>query len=484
MENNLTEPRKIMVWYRNDLRIHDHQPLIEACQKSQFVLPVFCFDPRQFQSTAYHTLKTGYFRTRFLIESIQDLRASFQALGANLLVRVGYTEEILLELAQKYGIQKVFAFKEVATEEIALADIVEEKLWKKGISMDLYLGNTLYNKEDLPFPIKDIPDTFTLFRKRVERDTFIRECFPAPKVVQVPTDIEWGNIPDIKEFPVQEEAWDDRSVMEFRGGETEGLKQLKEYIWDRELIKTYKITRNGLIGRDYSSKLSAWLSLGCLSPRRVYSEIRLFEKEKISNDSTQWLIFELLWRDYFRFVFKKYGSKLFLEKGLKQKGPESSKIMEELYLEKWKKGETGIPFIDANMREMNATGFMSNRGRQNVASFLVHDLKIKWTLGAAYFEEKLVDYNPSSNWGNWAYIAGVGNDPRENRYFNILKQSFDYDPKGEYVKRWCPELQNLPPYLIHQPYVMNQEQKELYNVYPGNTYPLPIVEFKKFEQQV
>lgn len=485
MENNLNGSRRIMVWFRNDLRIHDHQPLIEACHKAQFVIPVFCFDPRQFCITPYNTRKTGYFRARLLLESVQDLRKSFQSLGADLLIKIGYPEEVLVETAQKYGVQKVFGFKEVATEEIALADSVEEKLWKAGISLNLFLGNTLYNKEDLPFPIKDIPDTFTIFRKKVERDAFIRECFDTPEQIQVPIDIEWGKMPLLKEiFPGEELENDSRAVMNFKGGESEGLKQLKEYIWEKEFIKTYKLTRNGLIGREYSSKLSSWLSLGCISPRKVYSEIKNFERERISNESTQWLIFELLWRDYFRFVFKKYGSKLFLEKGLKKVAPESNKKADELYLDKWKKGETGIPFIDANMREMNATGFMSNRGRQNAASFLVHDLKIKWTLGAAYFEEKLIDYNPSSNWGNWAYIAGVGNDPRENRYFNILKQAFDYDPKGEYIRLWLPELQNLPPYLIHQPYIMNEEQKSLYNVYPGNTYPLPIVEYKKYEHQV
>jgi len=484
MENNLTGLKKIMVWFRNDLRIHDHQPLLEACSKADMVLPVFCFDPRWFSGTNYKTLKTGYFRARFLLESVQDLRLNLQNRGADILIKTGHPEEVLPEIAQKYGIQKVFGFKEVATEEITLADLVEEKLWKSGISMNLFLGNTLYNKEDLPFPIKDIPDTFTNFRKRVERDSFVRECFPEPDKIKVPQDIEWGRMPQLSEFSLIPENQDERTVMVFKGGESEGLGQIKDYIWDRECIRTYKTTRNGLLGRDYSSKFSPWLSLGCISPRKVYAEIRKFEKERVANDSTQWLLYELLWRDYFRFVFKKYGSKLFLEKGLKEISPESNKIAETLFLDKWKNGETGIPFIDANMRELNATGFMSNRGRQNVSSFLVHDLKIRWTLGAAYFEEKLIDYNPSSNWGNWAYIAGIGNDPRENRYFNILKQAFDYDPKGDYVRKWIPELGSLPTYLIHQPHLLNQEQKDLYHVIPGIDYPLPIVEFKKFEQQV
>ena len=164
-------------------------------------------------------------------------------------------------------------------------------------------------------------------------------------------------------------------------------------------------------------------------------EIKKFEKEKGANDSTYWLVFELLWRDYFRFMFKKRGTSYFMESGFKGVTQELAPNQDELF-EKWKNAETGVPFIDANMKELNLTGFMSNRGRQNVASYLVKDLNVNWTYGAAYFEEKLIDYSPASNWGNWAYVAGVGNDPRENRHFNIEKQAADYDPKGLYVDLW------------------------------------------------
>jgi deoxyribodipyrimidine photo-lyase len=478
----LTGEKRILVWFRNDLRLHDHQPLFEACQKGENVIPLFCFDPRWFENTNYGTLKTGYFRAKFLLESVQDLRAALQKKGADLLVRIGLPEEIIPELSVFHKVQSVYAFKEVATEEIRLSDLVEKNLWKTGISMNLFLGNTLYNKEDLPFPIKDVPDIFSNFRKRVERDSFVRECFETPSNIGVPLEIEWGKMPKIKDFGIAEKPLEERAVMPFKGGESEGLKQLQEYIWENKTIKTYKQTRNGLIGRNYSSKFSSWLSAGCISPRKVYAEIKAFEREYGVNDSTGWLIFELLWRDYFRFVFKKYGSKLFLPKGLKNLAPEVNVLSQKSLLELWKKGETGIPFIDANMRELNASGFMSNRGRQNVASFLVHDLKVDWTLGAAYFEEKLIDYNPASNWGNWAYIAGVGNDPRENRKFNILKQAFDYDPKGEYVKRWIPELCSLPSEWVHQPFNMNKEQKTTYSTGTKKVYPKPIVEFKLFEQ--
>ncbi len=474
--------KRILVWFRNDLRIHDHQPLFEAIQKADEVIPVFCIDSRLFDQTIYGTKKMGAFRAKFLLESIHDLRKSLQKIGGNLIVRTGIPEDIITDLADQFQVNAVYAYKEVASEEVNLGDLLEQKLWKLKITVNLYLGNTLYNKEDLPFPIKDLPDMFTSFRKKVEKDSFVRKSYETPEKITVPASADWGEIPDLKTLGFEEIENDSRAVLVYKGGESEGLERLNHYLWNSKAVTTYKNTRNQLIGADYSSKFSAWLSLGCISPRKIYHELKRFESEKIANDSTYWLFFELLWRDYFRFVFKKYGNKLFRQQGLKNEKPERNLQRETLNLERWKNGLTGIPFIDANMRELKRTGFMSNRGRQNVASFLVKDLKVNWTLGAAWFEEILLDYNPASNWGNWAYIAGVGNDPREDRYFNVLKQSHDYDSKGEYIRLWIPELANLPNSFIHQPHLINGKEEEKYGITIGKEYPSPIIDFKKFEK--
>jgi deoxyribodipyrimidine photo-lyase len=154
----------------------------------------------------------------------------------------------------------------------------------------------------------------------------------------------------------------------------------------------------------------------------------------VANDSTYWLIFELLWRDYFRFVAAKYGTKIFQAQGICKK--ETQWQHDVARFESWRTGNTGVDFIDANMKELLLTGFMSNRGRQNVASFLTKDLGIDWRWGAAWFESQLMDYDVCSNWLNWAYVAGVGNDPREDRYFNIESQVRKYDPDNHYTKLW------------------------------------------------
>jgi deoxyribodipyrimidine photo-lyase len=440
--------KTILVWFRNDLRIHDNEILLEASQKASIIVPVFCFDPRHFIQTVYHTQKTGGFRTQFLLESVADLKSSLQKIGGDLLIKVGKPEEIIPQICKKYNVDEVYHHREVASEETLVSSLTEDALWKLKINLKHFIGHTLYHKEDLPFPIKDIPDVFTSFRKKVERESIIKPSIATPHKIVVPQNLEASVIPTAQDLGIEIPQKDSRSVLDFKGGETEGLRRLKYYLWDTNLLQKYKLTRNGLIGGDYSSKLSAWLTAGCLSPREIYWAIKEYEKERGANESTYWLIFELLWRDYFRFMFKKHNCTFFKEGGFKGIKPEVASNQEALF-EKWKNGETGLPFIDANMKELNLSGFMSNRGRQNVASYLVKDLKVNWTWGAAYFEEKLIDYNPASNWGNWAYIAGVGNDPRENRYFNIPKQAKDYDPKAEYMKLWLPELSALKPEEIH-----------------------------------
>ena len=393
------------------------------------------------------------------MESVADLRNSFRAAGGDLIIRIGKPESILPELVVKYKVDEVYHHREVASEETGVSTLVENALWKLKINLKHFIGHTLYHKEELPFPINAIPDVFTNFRKKVERDSSVRNCFKAPGAMKFPENMDTGELPELSELGFTEpEFFDDRSVMKFKGGETEALQRLQDYFWNSNSVKTYKHTRNGLIGADYSSKFSAWIALGCLSPREVYWEIKKYEQLHGDSDSTYSLFLELLWRDYFRYMFKKYGNKFFQKAGFKGVAPDEGENQDEFF-KLWKNAETGIPFIDANMRELNSTGFMSNRGRQNVASFLVKDLKVNWMWGAAYFEEKLIDYCPANNWGNWAYIAGVGNDPRQYRHFNVLKQAMDYDPQGDYIRLWIPELAAINVAQIHQPWKLTETER-------------------------
>jgi deoxyribodipyrimidine photo-lyase len=182
----------------------------------------------------------------------------------------------------------------------------------------------------------------------------------------------------------------------------------------------------------------------------------------------------LLWRDYFRLIAKKYGDKIFVSNGIsEEEAPEWS--TDRTLFNIWAQARTGVPMIDANMRELNTTGFMSNRGRQNVASFLVNDMKVHWLLGAEYFESMLIDYDPCSNYGNWNYIAGVGVDPRPGRWFNVVHQGKRYDSKGEHAHHWLPELDVISGSKVHDLPIMSKADMEEYNIILGKDYPKAVV---------
>lgn len=477
------QKRRAILWFRQDLRLHDNEALTDALRCADELIPVYIFDERVFNGyTRFGFPKTGHFRAQFILEAVADLKASLQKLGSNLIIKIGKPEEELFEIARKAQSNWVFCNRERTKEEVEVQDKLEKKLWTIGQEMRYSRGKMLYHTADLPFPVTHTPDVFSQFRKEVERFVPIRQPLPAPTKIFQPVSVQLdpGHLPTLKELGYDSTGLDERAVMPFIGGETAGLERLKYYLWDSQLVKSYKDTRNGMLGGDYSSKFSPWLAQGCLSPKLIYHEIQRFEAAHGSNESTQWLILELMWRDFFRFMAKKHGNKIFLIGGTKG-APDTRWRNDRHLLQKWIEGTTGVPFIDANMRELKLTGFMSNRGRQNVASFLTKDLLVNWQMGAEYFESMLIDYDPCSNWGNWNYVAAVGSDPRENRYFNILTQAHKYDPNGAYVKFWLPELANLPQEWIHRPDRMSESIQRVFNFRLGTHYPDALVSSDRWE---
>lgn len=426
------------MWFKNDLRIRDNEVLWRAYQNGNEVYPLYIFDPRYFETTLLGFERTGSYRVRFLLESLEELKHHLEQLGGNLIIRHGKSEEVIPDLVGQWGIDQVLCSKEVAYEEQKIAVKVERELVKKGVSLIQYWQQALYHEEDVPWPIKQVPNVFTAFRKESEKTVEVRAEFDQPTVINYPGGIDAGTVPELCTFQLQAKKRNKHAVLNFKGGEKQAWKRLQDYFWKDDLLKTYKLTRNGLIGKDYSTKLSPWLALGCISAKSVYHEIKKYERERVKNSSTYWLFFELLWRDFFKFMTKKHGGTIFLSSGITGDTPDTEDHQEKF--EKWKNGKTGELFVDANMTELNETGFMSNRGRQNVASYLIHDLKVNWTWGAMWFENRLIDYDPCSNWLNWAYIAGVGNDPQKGRKFNLENQTLKYDPKGEYIKQWLGKV--------------------------------------------
>ena len=468
---------RILLWFRNDLRLHDHEPLHRALEQKAEIIPVYCFDPRQFGQTSFGFEKTGSYRAQFLLESVADLRQSLKAKGSDLVIRHGKPEEEIPTLVKALQVDAVYWHEEVTSEELAVDAALEKQLAQLKVGYEVYWGATLYHPDDLPFEVSQLPKVFTSFRKKVEKSSSVYPAFATPTKLSSLPNLETGQLPTLATLGLEKKTPDSRGVLLFKGGETEALKRLDHYFWDADKLRVYKQTRNGMLGADYSSKFSPWLALGCLSPRRIYSEVGTYEAKRVRNNSTYWLVFELLWRDFFRFICAKHGDTVFYPSGLR--GLRVDWKDDWPRFEQWTRGETGYPLVDANMRELAATGFMSNRGRQNVASFLTKNLGIDWRMGAEWFESLLIDYDVCSNWGNWNYTAGVGNDARGFRYFNIPKQSKDYDPDGQYVKHWLPELQKVSRKKIHSPWKLDSEEQKRCNVRLGVDYPNPVVDLEK-----
>jgi deoxyribodipyrimidine photo-lyase len=404
------ESRKILVWFRNDLRLHDNEMLVEAISKSDSILPVYFFDPRHFENNADETVKEKHNRFQFLAESVIALRESLKKMGGNLLIISGTPEDHIPALAEQYELAEVYHHREVATEETTVSSNVEDLLWKLRINLKHFIGHTLYNKEDLPFPIKDIPDVFSQFKKKTERDAIVKDCFPSPEHINFVEVEAWGELPEC--------SGAFSSVP--RGGEEEGIKHLQELFAAGSDIYI-RSSKAHAAQHSFSSKLSPWLAVGSLSPRKVYWAVKEAEQKFGSNGHFTQLILGLLWRDFFRFMFKKHSVNYFRDIVAEvTEFPQTEEYLQNL--QQWKDGKTGNPIVDQYMTELKHSGFITHTGRLLVATYLIYILKLNWVDGAEYFEKKLIDYSPASNWGNWAYVAGGGKDPRSKNAFDLDKQ--------------------------------------------------------------
>ncbi|AQL06786.1 Blue-light photoreceptor PHR2 [Zea mays] len=322
--------RRTLVWFRADLRLHDHEPFHAAAGASSSLLPVFVFDPRDFGKSPSGFDRTGPYRANFLLDSVADLRRSLRARGGDLVVRVGRPEVVIPELARAAGAEAVYAHGEVSRDEVRTEERVQKAVEKEGINVKYFWGSTLYHVEDLPFRLDDMPSNYGGFREAVKR-LDVRKVLEAPeevKCVPMKNVLEPGDIPTLAELGLTAPpamAQDSKPAVgsTLIGGETGALERLKKFAAECSMQpnKADKSnTQDSIYGANFSCKISPWLATGCLSPRFMYEELKKHATRAISSESTpknndgtsdagtNWLMFELLWRDFFRFITKKYSS--------------------------------------------------------------------------------------------------------------------------------------------------------------------------------
>ncbi len=457
---------KILIyWFRQDLRLQDNPALLKACQSATHLVPVYIHDSVNNADTAWGFKRTSTHRIEFLSSALKGLHSSLSRAGNQLLELHGDSATVLKQLADTVGINEIHCESIAAPEE----QEVVRRLRASGLQVCETWQSTMLEISELPFMVDRLPEVFTQFRNRIEA-AGIAPRVPFSQPVRIPPsptlpsalpsslpsslpDSLLSSVPSLAPTPSQaswtkdEKAIDARASSfpyrkpEFFGSEQAAHAHLAKY-FAGSLASTYKTTRNELTGVNFSTKFSPWLALGAISAPQIMQALRTYETSQGANASTYWIWFELLWRDYFRVLHLKYGRTLYHEHGLSvQANPSLSMRQTDSQhhaerLEQWCTGHTGQPLIDAAMRELHLTGYLSNRLRQVVASYLIYDLKLDWRAGAAWFESQLIDYDTYSNQGNWLYIAGLGTDPRGGRRFNIEKQTQDHDPQGHYRTRW------------------------------------------------
>jgi deoxyribodipyrimidine photo-lyase len=436
----------ILYWFRQDHRLSDNPALAQACtmaeHRSEPLLPVTLLPTEQ--TTDWGFTRLGEHRKAYEAQSLTALAGSLRSLGSDLHQPKTPGCEGLIELARQVNASCIVCESIHAPYEI---DEIKT-LTDAGIKVETIEQSALLPHDSLPFETSKTPTVFSDFRRQVEKAKSLpRTPLARPATLPPLPDGITGAVPYTAEIarpirptldarsalPYQQEPW--------QGGEASGQAHLARY-FASTLPGQYKVSRNGLIGTDYSTKFSPWLATGAVSAAQIWQALQHHEATYGGNDGTYWIWFELLWRDHFRLMMQRFGRRLFRYAGL-AKPPHQMVNTPPKHnqqgFDRWRHGLTGHAFIDAGMRELAATGYLSHRMRQNVASYLIHDLGCDWRAGAAWFEHCLVDFDVHSNQGNWAYIAGVGTDPRGGRRFNPDKQAHDYDRDASYRNLWSAD---------------------------------------------
>ena len=417
--------KRILYWLQNDLRIDDNPILSELATEQCALDIVFVINPHWFKNNNYQQKPYGVHKQQFLMQSLFELQQALIERGQTLHVLEGEPVSVLKQRIAEQYIDKVVCSEHVGTYE--QRQLARLKAHCPHVIFKTTQQDTLFQQSDLPFDLTELPKSFTPFKKKVEAINIPITTSTLPKgSLPQPITLCAANPIDLNEHTNCNNA-----VM--HGGFKSAQTHLTQY-FSGSLPSTYKTTRNELDGFNNTTKFSTWLAFGCVSARQVYKAVEEYEHKHIVNESTYWIKFELLWREYFKWHALNAGNSLFSFKGQKQTKPLTTFMPNRFAA--WCNGSTPFPLVNAIMNELNATGYISNRARQVAASCLVNELGLDWRYGAAYFEQQLIDYDVAANWGNWQYIAGVGVDPRGGRHFNIEKQTLQFDPLGIYTNKW------------------------------------------------
>jgi len=453
-------PETVLVWYRRDLRVHDHPALTAAASSAERVVPVFVLDP----ALLHGRFESGP-RARFLLGCLTELRAALRERGADLVVRHGRPEQELAALAAETGAARVHFASDVSPFAVARDARVSRAMQAAGVEVVRHPGLFVADvgkpktKDGRPFSVFS---PFWRAWERLER----RDVHGAPRKLELPAGVEAGEIPEAGALGLPDDVPDP-----FEPGEPAARARM--HAWLRDGIESYGDRHDLLEGG--TSELSPYLHLGCISPRELEQRAR----EAGSGKGRAAFVRQLCWRDFYAHVLLHNPDNAL---HAHQRGMDDLEWADdEEAFAAWCEGRTGYPVVDAGMRQLAERGWIHNRARLIVASFLTKDLHIDWRRGEAHFMRLLIDGDEAQNNGNWQWISSVGVDPAPyfRRMYNPATQQERHDPDGGYVRRWVPELRDVPLAKLAQPWAMSEDEQQAAGCVIGRDYPEPIVDHKR-----
>lgn len=449
--------KRILCWFRRDLRLDDNTALLAAYAAAEEVVPVFIFD-----DAILSRPDTGAVRVAFLLESLRNLDENLRARGSRLLLRRGRPEHVLAQLVTETAASAVYFNRDV--EPFALVRDARVRAHLEGRCAvegfddgGLTAPEAVRTKAGTPYTV------FTPYKQAVLAQAVPRPR-PAPAALRTPADVPGDPWPSLTDLGFT------TSVSLPPGGETPAQARLHDFIQNG--LARYATERD-VLSAEGTSRLSPYLRFGCLSPRRAYWAAR--EAVPEGSPGVESWIAELIWRDFYRQILFHFPH---VESGAFRRAYDDLAWENNAsWFDLWCQGKTGFPIVDAAMRQLLTTGWMHNRARMIVASFLTKDLLIDWRWGERHFMKHLVDGDLAANNGGWQWAASTGTDAQPYfRIFNPTAQGKKFDPTGSYVRRYVPELRAVPDRWIHEPAQMPVEVQRAFRCVIGVDYPAPLVD--------
>lgn len=467
-----------IMWFRRDLRVHDQPALTAACRECDEIIPLFVFDEPLLQSHEF-----GSACVNFMLGCLDELRASLAALGLTLQWRRGCQVDEVFRAALEWEADAVYWNRDYEPRAIMRDRDIQARLAQEGIAIKTFKDHVVFEAEEVRGASGEPMQRYSAYRAR----WWAKWHAVKPSLRAAPhpsTTIKKAVLSSAPPLPTANDLGYDHVVPWIVPGERCARERLRWFV--EGPIHRYADGRNRP-AIDGSSQLSSHFRFGTLSMRvAVHAALEsLSSQGPVSRIGVLTWIDELIWREFFQQVLSAFPHVVngpFRHTAVpppRDHGPERDRLFQA-----WCEGNTGYPIVDAGMRQLNRTGWMHNRVRMIVASFLIKDLRIDWQSGERYFMHHLLDADVAANNGNWQWCASTGTDAmRGYRIFNPALQSKKFDPDGEYIRRYVPPLHNVPANRIHEPHLMSTDEQSRYGCHIGVDYPAPLVDHRQARQE-